>query len=1325
MVMSPSNSGRLPEAGPSLTEAADGEHLVQDAVILDMAPFNKFSIISPSEPSRPISTPTSSDRPALSSSDSGGDSSDDDSGQERENGDTFDANHSPSLHRLRPVLPGPSTQSHPRFSRAFTLPLPSQLGHLNHPHRPSSSSLMKPAYSEPVSPQLDPFKELSLELADSVQAVIQTMLQISPAQVLDPAKEQFSACALSVPTPSMSAMFTAMKNLNYIAANMAAFAAEDKHSKASSFSSKRHDDFDIGELLQSIGDALSASAAQVGVDLVLFHGDVALRHVWVKGDESGMRYLLSLLITQILTSCQRGDTIELGLFVNRSPSTRRQNSTSSESAEDDLLRSNALHLEGEGPFKCVVGLFHRFSPASTSGNIARPQPSFSSINLKRLLTIVGATLSDYEQTFDGSIEIGRSCRLTFALDGGISPQQTPATVTEDNGNSASEPTLEQLSTFVDSLKGKKVHLYASSKGSFAHHLTSYLTAWGMDVSHISSEGGVEDIPEPPPSPQTTSNIEGYTPSGIPPKTEPPRQPKSQPVSFIFIDDDVNVLKERVQAIREEQVYPLHLNSRKRPSLAAHHRPRSSPQVARISSGGNVTPVVILHFTSLANFKVTKDAVQSVLNSYRSTILPLPEIMVIPKPAGPRRFLTLLHTAVTKPIVDPFFCPIATTPNSPYTVGGGSFFSPQHPHNGSPRTPSVHRPSGSRSNSDRSSRSVNNVFENHVNLPPSPLGMQESSEYFSETVGKFRETPVKLGDTARAGVILQSPDGQPTGIFFSPRAEKTNMFSSHGMERDRGHLSVVSGPRRSLSSIEGPPVTFSSLHQSTSGELAQRSSAVEVNVQTPSRQNSSSSVSPRIEASEAHIEPQSVRKNDSGSRPATLPAPSSPLVDSTASLLRNPRRSKLDGKSLSPIVTGKKGKSPADGNIVPPISVLIVDDNPINRTILSTFMKKNRIKYDVASNGKEAVEKWKTGAFHLILMDIQMPVMDGIDATRTIRNIERVNSGYIQPSPSIEFEDLFSSSKSDDTDSKTSAASPYRSSVIIVALTASSLQSDRIAALTAGCNDFLTKPVSLQWLNNKLIEWGSIKALSMYADMNPEVVKTQTDQAKNIAERLHVPKGRKTPPSPPAPRSPAVQPATHTPSPVSAPAQSPSPHSGTSSALWSPAQPSAAMSFRAHIGLKSPEHSEDLNHRDLRNPADQPAPTPLCPSSASVNLSSPVQSPFPEGLNGFIKDRPRFDPNASTSTLKQGDIFRPKSSDVASSENVRESGSTSSVSRSPSPTTPATPGSPMLPATMGDEEKNKLADIEDPTDLRLELNVPGGCMELYTQGDNGDSLVVPP
>lgn len=142
----------------------------------------------------------------------------------------------------------------------------------------------------------------------------------------------------------------------------------------------------------------------------------------------------------------------------------------------------------------------------------------------------------------------------------------------------------------------------------------------------------------------------------------------------------------------------------------------------------------------------------------------------------------------------------------------------------------------------------------------------------------------------------------------------------------------------------------------------------------------------------------------------------------------------------------------------------------------------------------------------------MPVMDGITATKEIRRLEKMYGTVTFPStPQSEGQQTPSEASTSDSRANTT---PYRSSVIIVALTASSLQADRVAALAAGCNDFLTKPVSLQWLNSKIIEWGSIKALQMYADIRPEVVKSfshgQAQQAQNVARRLHVPEGRMTP-----------------------------------------------------------------------------------------------------------------------------------------------------------------------------------------------------------------------
>jgi len=56
-----------------------------------------------------------------------------------------------------------------------------------------------------------------------------------------------------------------------------------------------------------------------------------------------------------------------------------------------------------------------------------------------------------------------------------------------------------------------------------------------------------------------------------------------------------------------------------------------------------------------------------------------------------------------------------------------------------------------------------------------------------------------------------------------------------------------------------------------------------------------------------------------------------------------------------------------------LTLKIGPDNPINQTLLSTFMRKKKIKYDVAKNGEEAVEKWQSGRFHLILVRLALPI----------------------------------------------------------------------------------------------------------------------------------------------------------------------------------------------------------------------------------------------------------------------------------------------------------------------------------------------------------------
>lgn len=153
--------------------------------------------------------------------------------------------------------------------------------------------------------------------------------------------------------------------------------------------------------------------------------------------------------------------------------------------------------------------------------------------------------------------------------------------------------------------------------------------------------------------------------------------------------------------------------------------------------------------------------------------------------------------------------------------------------------------------------------------------------------------------------------------------------------------------------------------------------------------------------------------------------------------------------------------------VPPINVLIVEDNIINQKLLEAFMKRLSVRWKCAANGEEAVRKWRQGGFHLVLMDIQLPVMNGLDATKEIRRLERLNgigvfpktaSGRLSASSTATSppEKRPSLPRSLSTEDTLSDLSLFRSPVIIVALTASSLQSDRHEALAAGCNDFLTK-----------------------------------------------------------------------------------------------------------------------------------------------------------------------------------------------------------------------------------------------------------------------------
>ncbi len=284
----------------ALRFSTDGTSVAHEGVSLDLGPSNKFSVSYVT--SEGYQNFPSTDEPAELSKEINAGSADlvptrPSSPEDVEvgEGDPPDASASENAGIPPPSnvpdLPASSiaTKASPPFSRSLSMPLPSRLTHLRNPHR-SGKFNSYPSSQNITSSQLD---EVSMELADSIQLAIQTLSQVSPPQVLDTAKELFSACALSVPTPSMSALFTAMKNINYISAHMSSLCDNSRHEDSKESTSKHHNEFDIGEMLQCVGDALSGAAAQAGVDLVIYHGDTGLKHVYVSGDDSAISFALS------------------------------------------------------------------------------------------------------------------------------------------------------------------------------------------------------------------------------------------------------------------------------------------------------------------------------------------------------------------------------------------------------------------------------------------------------------------------------------------------------------------------------------------------------------------------------------------------------------------------------------------------------------------------------------------------------------------------------------------------------------------------------------------------------------------------------------------------------------------------------------------------------------------------------------------------------------------------------------------------------------------------------------------------------------------------
>ncbi|MEM7069053.1 MAG: response regulator [Pseudomonadota bacterium] len=119
-----------------------------------------------------------------------------------------------------------------------------------------------------------------------------------------------------------------------------------------------------------------------------------------------------------------------------------------------------------------------------------------------------------------------------------------------------------------------------------------------------------------------------------------------------------------------------------------------------------------------------------------------------------------------------------------------------------------------------------------------------------------------------------------------------------------------------------------------------------------------------------------------------------------------------------------------------IDVLVCEDNPVNQLVFSQILERESISYQIANNGKEGVDLYKELEPSIILMDVSMPQMNGLEATLAIRKLEETSDKKVP----------------------------------IIGVTAHALKGDRERCLEAGMNDYLSKPVSPDVLLEKVRYW---------------------------------------------------------------------------------------------------------------------------------------------------------------------------------------------------------------------------------------------------------------
>ncbi|MFN2360100.1 MAG: ATP-binding protein [Marinobacter sp.] len=138
--------------------------------------------------------------------------------------------------------------------------------------------------------------------------------------------------------------------------------------------------------------------------------------------------------------------------------------------------------------------------------------------------------------------------------------------------------------------------------------------------------------------------------------------------------------------------------------------------------------------------------------------------------------------------------------------------------------------------------------------------------------------------------------------------------------------------------------------------------------------------------------------------------------------------------LKQVATSDDAEADTNQAVTRPLNLLLVEDNQVNQVVASSMLRKLGHKVTLAENGRRALEAMKSEAFDIVLMDCQMPEMDGYEATRKIRE------------------------------------NPEWQSLPVIAVTANVMQGDRDDCLESGMNDYITKPYNRADLKSIIDRW---------------------------------------------------------------------------------------------------------------------------------------------------------------------------------------------------------------------------------------------------------------